>query len=263
MRIRTKLKSIFIKSIILCVCLLFAGSVSAQQNTCSSPNYVEYPTKNPVWKLCWVDPTKSSGINASGLEIRNVRYKNQLVLNRGHIPVLNVKYKSGGCGAQYFTYRDWLGDPQFFAATNVLSPGYAEPKSSPVTVCELPGRDTGEFKGVAVEKLPDRLILTTQLKSAWYRYIIKWIFYPDGTIEPRNGFSAVDYFCTTNPHTHHAFWRFDVDLGDADNDLVEESNEGKWSSLGELQRLKSPSTNRIWRVRDTEKNTTLTLTPGM
>ncbi len=254
----------FLNLFILCLCLLSAagGAAEAQSNTCSHPNLVEWPTKNPVWKLCWVDPRNSSGLNASGLEIRNVRYKNQLILNRGHIPVLSVKYKRGGCGGEYFTYRDWLGDPQFFQANNVLLPGYAEPPASPVTVCELPGHDTGDFKGVAVEKLADRLVLTSQLKSAWYRYIIKWIFYADGTIEPRIGFSAVDYFCTTNPHTHHAFWRFDVDMGDAENDLVEESNDGQWTPLGESAKLRNPATNRIWRVRDTRTNATLKLTPG-
>lgn len=246
-------------------CLLFvaAHSVQAQpSNSCSYPNLVEWPTKNPVWKLCWVDPAKSSGINASGLEIRNVRFRDQLVMSRGHIPVLNVKYKQGGCGGPHLSYRDWLGDAQFFAANNVIRPGYAEPTTPPVTACELPGRDAGEFKGVAVEMLADRLVLTTQMKSAWYRYIIKWIFYADGTIEPRIGFSAVDYFCTTNPHTHHAFWRFDIDLADAENDLIEESNNDKWLPLGESERLKDSAANRSWRVRDTVKNTALEITPG-
>ena len=80
------------------------------------------------------------------------------------------------------------------------------------------------FSGVAVEKLPDRLVLTTQMQAGWYRYIQKWTFYLDGTIEPRFGFSAVTSPCTSKPHNHHAYWRFDFDINGFPSDLIQEFN---------------------------------------
>ena len=76
----------------------------------------------------------------------------------------------------------------------MIFPGYAEPTSPPLTVCDTGGSagDSGTFTGVAAEKLADRLILTTQLEAGWYRYTIKWRFYLDGRIEPVMGFSAVN-----------------------------------------------------------------------
>ena len=254
---------ILISTFVFCFLGLFPAQGNAQSsNLCSYPNLVEWPAKKPVWKLCWVPPEQSSGINASGLEIRNVYYRGKLVLNRGNIPVLNVEYEKDGCGGQYNTYRDWLGAPQAFEANNVIQAGYAEPTQKPVTVCDHPGRDSGKFTGVAVEKSEDKLILTSQLKSAWYRYIIKWVFYPNGTIEPRIGFSAVDYFCTENLHTHHAYWRFDIDLLDSNNDIVEEFNNGKWTAMNETSRNRNLLTKRKWRVRDTAKNAVMEIAPG-
>ena len=42
--------------------------------------------------MCWVSPTDSSGVDGSGLEITSVFYNGKLVMSRGHMPVLNVKY---------------------------------------------------------------------------------------------------------------------------------------------------------------------------
>ena len=116
---------------------------------------------------------------------------------------------------------------------------------------------------MAVEKLPDRFVLTTEVKSAWYRYVLSWTFWPDGKLEPAISFSAVDYFCTTNPHTHHAYWRFDFDLDDPEHDLIEEFNSGKWSRLDETARQKNEASGRKWRVRDTLSGSGLEIIPGV
>lgn len=245
------------------VLVLVGASAVRAQSSCAPPHLITWPETNPVWKLCWVSPPDSYGPNASGLELHSVYYKGRLVLNRANVPLLSVKYDRGGCGGPHLTYRDWMGDLQAFNANNVLQPGYAEPTAPPATVCDHPGHDSGSFKGVAAEKRPDRLILTTQIKSAWYRYIQTWTFFPDGTIEPRIGFSAVDYFCTSNPHTHHAFWRFDFDIDDPHNDVIEEYNAGKWTKLDEAQRLKDAAAGRKWRVRDTASNRAFDLLPGV
>jgi hypothetical protein len=112
-----------------------------------------------------------------------------------------------------------------FQADNVIFPGYAEPTSPPLTVCETGGGggDIGSFTGVAAEKLADRLILTTQTEAGWYRYTMKWRFYLDGRIEPVFGFAAINSSCIAFGHTHHVYWRFDFDIDTAANAVVLES----------------------------------------
>lgn len=217
---------------------------------CSPPYKINWPAANPVWSLCWVPAENSSGVDGSGLEIRHAFYKGKRVFWQAHIPVLNVKYDPGGCGGSSLSYRDWQNQPRAFDANNVISPGYAEPTVPPTTVCDHPGSDSGSFTGVAVEKGTDQLILTTQLQAGWYRYIQKWTFYLDGTIEPRFGFTAVDYYCTTKPHNHHVYWRFDFDIEGASNDWISERNFLFWTNRTTEISRKYSVLGRRWRVRD-------------
>jgi hypothetical protein len=181
---------------------------------------MSWPEVDPVWQFCWIRPIDSSGPRGSGLEIRNVYYNGHLVMKRAHVPILNVEYLPGGCGC----FRDWMYEEERFQADNELFPGYAEPTEPPVTVCEVGGAggDIGDFEGVAAEKLIDTLVLTTQTRAGWYRYIMKWTFHIDGRIEPFMGFSAVNDSCIAFSHRHHAYWRFDFDIDGAVNDLVTE-----------------------------------------
>ena len=190
-------------------------------------HHISWPAKNPVWTFDWLAPNASSGVGhgRSGLELRQVKYKGKLVLYQAHLPVLNVMYDKPfypSCGP---SYRDWQDQLSPFEANNVLAPGYAEPNVPPKTVYDHPGvQGPGTFSGVAVQKLPDRLIMTTQMGAGWYRYIMQWTFYLNGTIEPRYSFTAVKNPCTSKPHHHHAYWRFDFDIDGLSNDVAEEYN---------------------------------------
>lgn len=200
---------------------LFAAPSSAQP-TCAlaGENLMSWPDVDPVWQFCWLRPQNSSGGDGSGLEIRDVYYNGYLVMKRGHVPILNVQYAAGGCGC----YRDWSYQEHDFQADNEISPGYAEPTTPPLTVCDTGGSggDVGTFSGVAAEKLADRLILTTQTEAGWYRYTIKWRFYLDGKIDAVYGFGAINASCISYTHRHHAYWRFDFDIDGPANDLVSE-----------------------------------------
>jgi hypothetical protein len=202
---------------------LAAPSLRATTPTCTQTgeHLMAWPTDNPVWQFCWLRPQDSSGANGSGVEIRNVYYNGHLVMKRGHVPILNVLYDPGGCGC----YRDWLYQEVRFQADNVIFPGYAEPTVPPLTVCDTGGSggDVGTFTGVAAEKLPDRLILTSQTEAGWYRYTMKWRFYLDGRIEPVMEFAAVNSGCIAFTHRHHAYWRFDFDIDQAGNAAVIET----------------------------------------
>src|SRR5262245_55912889 len=145
--------------------LVLFGFAQAATAQCNPPHKIEWPAANPVWTLCWTPPDASSGIDGSGLELAHVFYKGRRVFWHLNMPVLNVLYDqqtAGFCGP---TYRDWLNQLQAFDANNVVQPGYAEPTTPPKTVCDAPGADIGSFAGVAVEKLTDRLVLTSQTRA--------------------------------------------------------------------------------------------------
>ena len=110
-----------------------ATPLGAATPTCNlgGEHLISWPTVDPVWEMCWMRPSMSSGMNGSGLEIRNVYYNGHLVMKRGHVPMLNVDYDPGGCGC----YRDWQNQEIVFHANNPISPGYAEPTVPPTTVC--------------------------------------------------------------------------------------------------------------------------------
>lgn len=215
---------------------LASGAVSQPVCNGTTEHLMSWPTGSPVWEFCWLRPQDSSGQNGSGIEIRDVYYNGHKVLERGHAPILNVQYDAipGGCGC----FRDWADQERAFQANNVISPGYAEPTSPPITVCENGGVDTGSFNGVAAEKLADRLILTSQVQAGWYRYTMKWRFFLDGRIEPFFGYAAVCNPCVLCGHRHHVYWRLDFDIDGPDNEVV---TEGPGPAISGRNRLRYPT----------------------
>lgn len=253
--------ALVLKGVVLAVVLLGARDASAQ--TCDANHTIRWPDQNPIWEMCWTSPVDSSGVDGSGLEITDVTYNGKVVLARGHIPVVNVKYEPGGCGGLELSYRDWNNELARFEANNVIRPGYAEPTVPPRTVCDSPGADVGSFLGIAVEKLTDRLVLTTQVQAGWYRYIYTWTFFPDGAIKPGVRFTAVENVCTPLAHYHNAYWRFDFDIDDPGTDAIDELNDGAWTALPtETRRLHAPSAGRRWRVRDKVTGTAYEIVPS-
>jgi Cu2+-containing amine oxidase len=242
---------------------------AAPDVTAGPPNYhhIVWPAKNPVWEFTWLAPDASSGAGhgRSGLELRGVRYKGHTVLYQAHLPVLNVLYEKPhypGCGP---SYRDWQDELSPFEANNVLAPGYAEPTVPPKMVYDHPGtQGPGKFSGVAVQKLPDRLIMSTQMEAGWYRYSMEWTFHLNGVIEPRYGFTAVKNPCTSKPHTHHAYWRFDFDIDGFPDDVIEEYNPKtkQWTAFKTETSRRRDATARMWRVRDLKTNRGYEIIPG-
>jgi hypothetical protein len=243
-----------------------AAQSQAPANPCAYPHSISWPAAKPVWSLCWIAPNASSGIDGSGVELRHVYYKGHEVLYQAHVPCLNVKYDPGGCGGPTLSYRDWLNGLTPFEANNVKIPGvYAEPTVPPKTVCDHPGLDKGTFSGVAVERRPDRLILTSQMSAGWYRYIQSWTFLLDGTIQAHFGFTAVDSPCVYRPHRHHAYWRLDFDVDGAANNVIEERTlpSPTWAPITvEAKRFKVPKPTRTWRVRNKTTGRAYEVVPG-
>jgi hypothetical protein len=218
-----------------------------------------WPDVHPVWALCAVRPMNSSGINGSSLEIYNVRFRDRLVLKRAHVPILNVLYVSG-CGP---CYRDWTDGEVRFQASNPVAPGFAEPTTPAVTVCETGGPgDVGNFNGVATENRDNQeLVLTTQTSAGWYRYVMRWHFFPDGRIVGWFGFAAVESSCIHQDHTHHNYWRLDFDIDGPGNDYILQARPNAKPAVvsTETKTLRGPA---YWVVRDGLAGRGYKLTPG-
>ncbi len=281
-------KTSFLFTLLFSCLLIPLNSTQAQSCSSGSCNDVIWPsTADPasadyiegtesIWEFCWVTPNVSSGLDGSGVEIKNVKYKGQEVMKWGHTPVLNVDYDSGGCGC----YRDWADSESGFASTGVVNTCYAEP-SVPVgtsveagnpnitTLCEDNGGqgDVGTFTGVALTDYADAVSLTSQMRAGWYRYIMTWVLHADGRIEPTFGFATVNSTCTSAGHRHHVYWRFDMDIDGADNDYVIESSDTAADLVftTETSRNWGASENQDhvrWTVLDNVTTKGYLLTPG-
>ena len=109
------------------------------------------------------------------------------------------------------------------------------------TTCENGGVDVGSFNGVALEDYGNELVLTAHAQAGWYRYVMKWHFYADGSMWPEFAFGATPSTCTTRPHTHHVYWRLDFDLDGAAGDRVREVNDAAGTDT-----LLAVETQRTW-----------------
>lgn len=215
-----------------------------------------------IWNLVVVTPSISSGGthgNGSGLEVQNVNYRGQRVLTRGHIPILNVKYDSG-CGP----YRDWLNSQSNFTANGSdLAPGIRLCTSPPQTILES-GTDAGNFSGVAIWDDRENVQMVAEMSAGWYRYLMEWNFSDDGVIRPRFGFGSTSSSCVCINRNHHAYWRFDFDIGSAAGNLVTEhlpNGPLVIDKEGMQPRLYGP--NQTWTISNSLSPLSCTLVPGL
>jgi hypothetical protein len=251
---------------LLAVSVLAARGAAAQPVCSGNLHYIQWPSTNPLWKMCWMRPSQSSGQSGSGIELRDVYYRDHLVLKRAHAPILNVLYAPGGCGC----YRDWSNSEVRFRSDNEVFPGYSEPTTTPTTVCDWGGSkgDQGAFTGVAAEKTSDVLVLTSQYQAGWYRYTMKWYFYGNGKFQPFFGFAAVNASCIAHTHTHHVYWRLDFDIDGPANDAVEEALDSPPG--GPLIPIRGYSTEATrvhrqgmsWTIKDSQTGRGFHLVPG-
>jgi hypothetical protein len=272
------------KHLFLCALMGLVLAAPAMAQYCAprnsqAPTTVAWPNtpfEEPVWQMEFLPPSSSTGTAGSGLEIRNVKYNGRLVMKRGHVPILNVKYESG-CNC----FRDWSYSDEVFLADNPVETCYAESTPGTVqTMCDAaPSNcsdnngdgevdscsDVGSFEGVAVERFPDMLRLTTHYNAGWYRYTMKWEFHRDGTIRPLYGFATTGSACTQNPRRHHAYWRFDFDIEGAESDYIVETNAVGGNVVFENETLRTwgdPSDGVTWSVLDVATERGYRVAPG-
>jgi len=214
-----------------------------------------------IWEFLMIRPSSSSGNNASGIELQNVKYRGKLVLARANAPVLNVQYYRNLCGP----YRDWSYQEGMFVANGTYviggnGNGIMLCTDEPQTMLDN-GTDSGNFRGVAIYDR-EEVTLVSELNAGWYRYISKWIFHDDGVISPRFGYGATTNSCVCNGHIHHVYWRFDFDIGTAANNAVAESFPGGVKPIeGESMRPRVGG-DQFWVVSNSVSGEAVIIKPG-
>jgi Copper amine oxidase, enzyme domain len=221
-----------------------------------------------LWDFVVTRPAASSGTNGSGIELQYVNYKGKRVLRRANVPILNVKYDDDACGP----YRDWQYQEGMIEANgNDVAAGFRLCPSAAKTVLDS-GNDQGNFLGVAVyvDTGQQEVVLVSEMEAGWYRYISEWRLHVNGTIKPRFGFDAVNNSCVCNTHHHHVYWRLNFDVGNSKKNMVEEYNnpplagrQSNWHTIKyETRRLKNPSSNRKWRIKNQQTGKGYMISPG-
>lgn len=223
----------------------------------------------PLWELVVVRPSASSGINGSGVELREVNYAGKRVLARAHVPILSLALTVTGTGGDPLAYRSWMHEEAGFeAAGDEPVPGFRMCPQPPLIAAD--GNTAGgTFRGVALYVSGDELVIVSQVQAGWYRYLSEWRLAADGTIRPRLTVAAAANPCDAYRHDHHAYWRLDFDIVSDTENLVQEFNdppvlgEGEWLSVGhEVRRSRSKAHGRYWRVRNVRSAATYSLHPG-
>lgn len=223
--------------------LLSAGQSVTGKGRSGSAAITISNAEGTLWNFTVVRPSASSGSKGSGLEIRNLYYKDQLVLSRAHTPILNVQYSNNVCGP----YRDWAYAENYFNAVGSdRAPGIRIATQPPTTIFDT-GNDWGNFRGVAIYQTADKVTLVTEFSAGWYRYVSKFELYNDGTIKPLFQFSAVRNSCVCYTHNHHVYWRFDFDLNGAANS-VQVSNGVSLIPVTQEGSFLRNTNNQFWRV---------------
>ncbi|MGI8909647.1 MAG: hypothetical protein ACR2JR_03710, partial [Rubrobacteraceae bacterium] len=213
-----------------------------------------------------IRPAASSGTNGSGVELRHVDYRGKRVLFTAHAPILNVRYDNDACGP----FRDWSWQESRIQANGTdVAPGIRRCPTPAQTILES-GDDTGNFLGVAIYRSGEETVLVSELEAGWYRYISEWRLHDDGTIRPRFGFSAVRNSCVCEVHHHNVYWRFDFDIGTAENNVVREFNDppilppSNWHAHRfEVKRRRNPERNRRWQIKNSQTDDAYALIPGL
>jgi hypothetical protein len=237
-----------------------AGQATTSRGTPGQFDVVIARNGQEFWRFTCTRPSASSGANASGIELKNVKYHGKLVLKQAHAPILNVQYERNFCGP----FRDWSYAEGFFVANGTDVPG----TNGGIRMCTDPpqtvldnGTDTGNFKGVAIWDR-EEVTLVSELNAGWYRYISKWVFRDSGVIEPRFGFAATTDSCVCHNHVHHVYWRLDFDIVTDINNTASEYRQGVLKPLNTEAMVQRVGGDQYFLVRNMLSGEAAQIVPG-
>ncbi|HZM85632.1 MAG TPA: hypothetical protein VFF31_03650 [Blastocatellia bacterium] len=234
-----------------------AGQSTTSRGTAGQFQVVISRGPEEIWQFLCIRPAASSGSNASGIELRDIRFRGKLVMSRANAPILNVQYYQNACGP----FRDWSWQEGMFVANGTdVAPGIRMCTDEPETVLDN-GTDTGNFRGVAIYDR-EEVTLVSELNAGWYRYISKWIFHDEGIISPRFGYGATTNGCVCLGHVHHVYWRFDFDLGTAANNSPAEFYQGLLKGVDSESMRSRLTPDQYWLLSNSVSGEAVIIKPG-
>ena len=223
------------------------------------------PNGVSIWSFDW--EVKDN----AGLALRNVKFKNELVLYKASNPVARVKYVRDGpyvyWDLNWPFKHEWNCGP--FADQIVWGPSFVIPFGSshsdyglqPVPEC---GNKKVCQKSFTVGDT-NWLSISIYARIGAYHLFQAWYLSEDGQILPRMFSRGIA--CPFN-HTHHVYWRLDFDINQAWSNRI-----FVWNHVGGLEitlykvtnesnDLKNPSTARRWFVQDSQTGHGAWVVPG-
>jgi hypothetical protein len=195
------------------------------------------------WSFDWVVA------DDSGIGIRNLKFEGRLLMHRGDMPVIRVKYDrdggQGGCGP----YADRISWGNLSTDNNC---------HNGQKLCQRTftsgGREWLEVSGRA-------FIGSYDIVQAWY-------FTRDGEVQPRLFSRGLQ--CQIN-HSHHPYWQLDFDVDGSAGDesflfLPSFGNTGYgpgWFKYGnEFDSRRNPAERPQWYVRDAQTSRGVFILPS-
>jgi Cu2+-containing amine oxidase len=202
---------------------------------------VVWPSESePLWRFNWV---LADSPDEEGIAISQVYYRGHQLLYKASLPSLRVQY-DGPCGP----YKDPLNH-------NNAQPTMRCPDRR---VCAYSYVSDG-LRGLGLESYH---------RIGAYRLTHRWVFWEDGQLYPRLYSAGLQ---CDHDHRHHAYWRFDFDIGGAGDDLALEFNtytedtiwgRGWHQKSTEITRTKNPSSARAWAILDKRSGRGYHIIPG-
>jgi hypothetical protein len=211
------------------------------------------------WSVYW----RINQLDGSGLEIWFADFMGRRVMWRGSQPFAIVPYHrpiAGDPKPPDYTYKDGIGAQWGGVAFTPLKKNAPNTWAPPTwnaavdtEAVEVDVEPTGHFG-------PAHLRITAKFQCGWYQYVHSWEFDGDGNIHPRLAMGGqLNPNDTSKAHTHHMYFRVDLDIDGFSRDLFEEFEHVTHNDPGgdvwtlvnaQGKRMAAPEKARKWRVRD-------------
>lgn len=179
-----------------------------------------------------------AGADRSGLVLRDVTFEGKTIIKKASFPVMRVRYDGDICGP----YADILSTFTFRPATQ----GAPDSACDDETLCQRTYSKNGE----------QVLELGINAQIGEYQLYQSYYFTPSGKMDSRIFSRGLQ--CVID-HDHHAYWMFDFDIGDADNDEV----RTKGTSLETIEFNAKKGDSSLWSIQDTITGEEVVLTPSI
>lgn len=209
--------------------LLFVLLLAPMPARADDPPLMPMPNSGSVTWGHWTFDYGIGDANEEGLVIKNVRWKGTLVLTRGSLPVIRVKYRGDG---------DSLGDG--------CGPWLDQIDSDALSYV------SGQFTPVVSRQFSSNTLeIAVFAEIGGYDLYQAYYFKKSGRLEPRlysSGWSCGEDGNELD-HKHHPYWRLDFDVEGTKNEVW----RIRTKNSGAVQNFKYPKEWNSWKESDDQK----------